>query len=517
MTESSTTGVPGDPRRHRTDEDATRIGLPLTDDDATRVGLPPTEDDATRVGLPPTEDDATRVGLPPTEDDATRVGRPLTDDDATRVGHLPLDDDATRVGFPPADPAVHQRTEPFEDPDQTFVSIREPVLPWNDSGYAPQTTSAQRPPRTAASGGSTGRDRPQVMTALRKHWWWIVALVVLVVAAVILASTLVRHQNRADVGAAEQTVEDYLDAVVDGDAATALKLWRPDTSSGEDLILDPEVYAAAKNRPTRYDITSTAEDGDDVTVKAELTQSGQSFPLSFSLRQSDRDEGTWTITQGPEAFMVLRSPATDVQVNAQPVTLPKDQEKVRLAALPGDYRVLAASSRDGVNYVDSTVTVLPTSGEDGRSSLSFPSPQTRVAIDAGAAPGAGGPRPGNAKELTNVHQGFATLMSPASNIGCEFSEASKGCGLLSYRDDPHGAENSGHWWFDLEGGDGSSLQTHDGQARFQAEDANPYHMDYGESVYYKENVCTMEMTGMTCWDTRTGHGVFMSRRAYNTF
>jgi hypothetical protein len=30
-------------------------------------------------------------------------------------------------------------------------------------------------------------------------------------------------------------------------------------------------------------------------------------------------------------------------------------------------------------------------------------------------------------------------------------------------------------------------------------------------------VCVMLQTGMTCWDTRTGHGMFMARKGYSTF
>ncbi|WP_291279091.1 hypothetical protein [Galactobacter sp.] len=462
------------------------------------------------------DDDATRVGLT-WDPDATHVGIPV-DPDATRVG-LPVDPEATRVGLPPVpDPGresvrstmPERHTIPESDPDETFVSIREPVLPWAAPNFSAQGVDA---------GASAARKpTPPVVPGWRRWWWVPVLAVVLVVAVVVVLAVTNNHKTKTDTVAAQDTVEGYLDALVDGDAATALKIWRPDTVSGEDLILDPEIYSASKNRPTRYEIQSVTADDDEVTVKADLTQSSETFPVSFDLRRKDQSGASWKVTDGPEQELVVDQPVSSVTVNGQNVSLPSDQDKVRLAALPGDYDVVAASSREGVNYVDSTVTVLPTSGDDGRSSLSFPSSQVRAAIDAGGAPGAGGPRPANAQQLNESEGGLAMLMSPAGNIGCEFTETSKGCGLLSYRDDPESTDsNSGQWWFDLEGGDDSSLQEHNSLARFQAEDAKPHQMDYGETVYYRDNVCAMLDTGMTCWDTRTGHGVFMSRKAYNTF
>ncbi|MGO2632831.1 MAG: nuclear transport factor 2 family protein [Galactobacter sp.] len=502
MTQSSPTGKPGeDPRSH--DDDATRIGL-TWDPEATHVGIP-LDPDATRVGLPVTSDG---------DSDTTQVGLPVTQD---------VDPDATQVGLPVAPtPAADAVSD--EISDETFVSIREPVLPWVTPTLPAQLTatppSAQSPSGTYSSGTRpSGEADDAAASGPRRwrRWWWVPAAAMLVVVAVVVVLAFSNHKTKADTGAAQDTVERYLDALVDGDAAAALKLWRPDSVSGEDLILEPEIYAAAKNRPTRYEIQSvTVEDG-EVDIEAELTQAGETFPVSFDLRREDSGNSAWKITDGPDQGLVVTDPAPSVKVNGQEVSLPADRNKVRLAALPGDYRMVAASSRKGANYVDATVTVLPTSGEDGRSSLSFPTSEARAAIDAGAATGAGGPTPSNAKELS-ASDGTAMLLSPAGNIGCEFTETGKGCGLLSYRDDPRSTDsNSGKWWFDLEGGDASALQTHDSLASFQAKDADAHQMDYGETVFYEENVCAMLQTGMTCWDTRTGRGVFMSRKAYNTF
>jgi hypothetical protein len=459
----------------------------------------------------PADPDATHVGVH-ADPDATRVGTPV-DDDATWVG-TPADDDATWVGAPVEQNVTSGGAHVYRDPsaeaeesdDDTFVAIREPVLPWNTPSYPMPSTPASSSPET---GRNPWLRRPRL-------WWLIAAVAVVVIAAVIITLSLVSHKKTSDAGAARKVVEHYLEDLVGGDANAALKIWHPDTASGEDLLLDQKIYAAAKNRPTRYEIKSTSHDGDRATVEAALTQSGKSFELTFEL---ERGSGSsWTVTSGPDQQVVLNQPAPKVTVNGVAVSLPASKDKVSLSALPGDYAVVAASAVKGVNYVDDTVTVLPTTGDDGRTSLSFPSSEVRAAVDQGASPLAGGKRPGDAEELSASGHAAVTLLSPASNIGCDLSGNHKGCGVLSYRDDVNQTDgNKGTWWFDLKGGAAPSLTTRNSLAQFQAKHAKPHQMDYGESVYYQDDVCVMLQTGMTCWDTRTGHGMFMARKGYSTF
>ena len=42
-------------------------------------------------------------------------------------------------------------------------------------------------------------------------------------------------------------------------------------------------------------------------------------------------------------------------------------------------------------------------------------------------------------------------------------------------------------------------------------------VEYGQSVTYGSWVCSSEETGMTCRNTETGHGVFLSSARYETF
>ena len=42
-------------------------------------------------------------------------------------------------------------------------------------------------------------------------------------------------------------------------------------------------------------------------------------------------------------------------------------------------------------------------------------------------------------------------------------------------------------------------------------------VEYGQSVTFGSWVCSSEETGMTCRNTETGHGVFLSSARYETF
>jgi len=64
-----------------------------------------------------------------------------------------------------------------------------------------------------------------------------------------------------------------------------------------------------------------------------------------------------------------------------------------------------------------------------------PSPTLTRAHVPGAYPGAGGPRPENATQVTAVYSsGVATIITPSENIGCDFSGQNSyaGCGIDSY-------------------------------------------------------------------------------------
>jgi len=98
-------------------------------------------------------------------------------------------------------------------------------------------------------------------------------------------------------------------------------------------------------------------------------------------------------------------------------------------------------------------------------------------------------------------------------------------GVLSYRSDGtygQSAMGSPNWWFDLSSGNtpqisGRSEGAFSLDAAFRGDSSAPQVVEYGQSVTYGSWVCSSEETGMTCRNTETGHGVFLSSARYETF
>ncbi|WP_167145382.1 hypothetical protein [Actinomyces sp. ZJ308] len=124
-----------------------------------------------------------------------------------------------------------------------------------------------------------------------------------------------------------------------------------------------------------------------------------------------------------------------------------------------------------------------------------------------------------------VSEKTAMIVSPSGNIGCDLSAHFAGCGVLSYRSDgTYGQDEMGSpkWWFDLSSGDTPQLGGR-GEGAFSLDESfrgagsSPQVIEYGQSVAFGSWVCSSEETGMTCRNTETGHGVFLSSARYETF
>ena len=125
-----------------------------------------------------------------------------------------------------------------------------------------------------------------------------------------------------------------------------------------------------------------------------------------------------------------------------------------------------------------------------------------------------------------VSEKTAMIVSPSGNIGCDLSAHFAGCGVLSYRSDAtYGRDEAGSpkWWFDLSSGDAPQLGGRS-EGAFSLDEAfrgggssSPQVVEYGQSVTFGSWVCSSEETGMTCRNTETGHGVFLSSARYETF
>ena len=124
-----------------------------------------------------------------------------------------------------------------------------------------------------------------------------------------------------------------------------------------------------------------------------------------------------------------------------------------------------------------------------------------------------------------VSEKTAMIVSPSGNIGCDLSARHAGCGVLSYRSNgTYGRDESGSpkWWFDLSSGGipqlaGRSEGAFSLDEAFRGGGSSPQVVEYGQSVTFGSWVCSSEETGMTCRNTETGHGVFLSSARYETF
>lgn len=178
-----------------------------------------------------------------------------------------------------------------------------------------------------------------------------------------------------------------------------------------------------------------------------------------------------------------------------------------------------------------TVTVTATPGPtaaDGSQRQGHTSSPVPVSSNPGADPKelhplAGGPIPDSAFELEVLPGEDGTprsaLQTPSGNIHCEFGRTARGCGVTSYRtEEQYGSTDEGpRWWFDLTDGTRPAIDAAGDPPSGLYRDHPPQVLRYGRVAYIGDDVCASEEEGLTCWNARTGHGVFLSRGGYQTF
>lgn len=119
--------------------------------------------------------------------------------------------------------------------------------------------------------------------------------------------------------------------------------------------------------------------------------------------------------------------------------------------------------------------------------------------------------------------GNAAIASPSGNIGCDFDPAAPGCGVLSvltsHAEGVHD-RGDGLWWVtlvDTEYQTGVPKRMPRGDAPLFEQEPGVRVLQYGQVGYYREIVCASERVGMTCWNSSTGHGVFMNKSRMDPF
>lgn len=140
-------------------------------------------------------------------------------------------------------------------------------------------------------------------------------------------------------------------------------------------------------------------------------------------------------------------------------------------------------------------------------------------LPEGAYSKAGGPIPSDALEATVVRRykesymhDRAVFQSPSGKIKCAVDASFAGCGIPSYRDTkPYGYSKTvgANWWVDFNNWE---LMSRDDVPPYAPDDGGSEIEDvpYGKTIYFDNYVCHSEYNGMTCWNAKTGKGVFMS-------
>lgn len=170
---------------------------------------------------------------------------------------------------------------------------------------------------------------------------------------------------------------------------------------------------------------------------------------------------------------------------------------------------------DAAHRVDRTGDLPPTDDGSGSSPAA-----TAASLPDGAYSGAGGSRPADAQPVTaNVEGGTGIIVMPSGNIGCDFDADRVGCGVGSLNADPskRGPTGFANWWFVLNGNGTPTSSPKGDPGNYDLNKDKAQTVGYGEVVYRGDNVCASEPNGLTCWNTTTGHGFFLSKARQETF
>lgn len=200
------------------------------------------------------------------------------------------------------------------------------------------------------------------------------------------------------------------------------------------------------------------------------------------------------------------------------------------------------SSEDAVP--ETTTVPAPSDDSDSGTPMLNPAPPAEEDTpDAappvpGAYPGGGGPRPTTAEPLPTYTSRYANvesahLLTPSGNIGCDFNapdhSGSQGlCGVVSFNtpSSPLGTERlggqqKGKWIFPLASNRFQSPTASSGTTGWMNQPMNDGYQvpiaEYGRQYYFQNWVCASEEAGMTCWNTDTGSGAFLSREKVEQF
>ncbi|WP_435771417.1 hypothetical protein [Nocardioides sp. SYSU DS0651] len=180
----------------------------------------------------------------------------------------------------------------------------------------------------------------------------------------------------------EKQAEAYLDALVDGDADKALQLAPVDGDEASAALMTDDVYGAAEDRISGYDITDVEEFGDTVTVTVDL----EGVPEGDGVELTLEEDGSraifftdWKVADGglaSELTVSMPETSSSLEVNGVSITATGGRD-VDLWALPGSYAVNPYGDSKWLEPTDTRTTV-PASSFGVYAEIESPAPSAAL-------------------------------------------------------------------------------------------------------------------------------------------
>lgn len=221
------------------------------------------------------------------------------------------------------------------------------VLPMPAPAAASQAADSDVLAATPGSGDDVSIEPPvrkPLSAADRKRRKLIAAaagLVVVLAIGGVVTANVIKANNGAD-----KVVDEYLQALVDGDAEKAVHMSDPGVPSGERTLLTNKVYQAAAKRMDGFRILSTDIQDDTATVRAEVSQDGRKRTMSYTLVKGDAKmlDDDWRLNSRLHSSVMIAADSNveAFAVNGVTIATPLESagaSRVTLPAFPGEYVV----------------------------------------------------------------------------------------------------------------------------------------------------------------------------------
>jgi hypothetical protein len=271
-------------------------------------------------------------------------------------------------GQPPQQPPYTQGLPQGQPPQQPPYTHGQPQGQPPYQG-PPQQQPTPSPTQAYATTDHTAPPQPYAQTASperkpRRRGRIIGLVAGVVVLLLLIAGGIVGNIVGTQANAPEREVEEYLDALVDGDAETALAVSNADVGD-TGVLLTNDVYGEVDDRISGYEIGETTITGDTAEVAVSVSQGDEAFDTTFTLDKAGKAYvvfDTWSL-QAPELGLVGYSVTgpedtavvvSGVDTSAVPAA---ESGSVELPALPGTYTVALAGDSEYLQAEPLTVAV----------------------------------------------------------------------------------------------------------------------------------------------------------------